>query len=42
MDETNFIKRVWEERVPGHMKIDRLKESWDEVVQDVKERLVHQ
>jgi len=32
MDETNFVKRVREERVPGQMKRGRLQKSWDEVV----------
>jgi len=39
MDETNLVKRVREERVPGHMKRKRLKKSWGEVVkEDMKKR----
>jgi len=37
MDEINVVKRVWEEKVPEHMK--RGRESWNEVVkEDMKER----
>jgi len=44
VDETNLVKRVREERVPGHMKRGRPKKSWDEVVKEdnYEERLVHQ
>jgi len=39
MDETNLIKRVKEEGVPGHIKRGRPKKSWDEVViKDMKKR----
>jgi len=38
MDETNLIKRVREERVPGHMKRERLKKSWNEVVKQYVKR----
>jgi len=34
MDETNLIKRVRKEIVPGHMKRGRPKKSWDEVVKE--------
>jgi len=34
MDETNLIKRVIEERVPGHKKRRKLKISWDEMVKE--------
>jgi len=34
MDETNLVRRVREERVPGHMKRGRPKKSWDEVVKE--------
>jgi len=39
MDETNLVKKVREERDPGHVKRGRPKKSWDEVVkEDIKKR----
>jgi len=39
MDETNSVKRVREERVPGLIKRGRPKKSWDEVVkEDMKKK----
>jgi len=38
MDETDLVKRVREERVPGHRKRGRPKKSWDEAVKDMKKR----
>jgi len=39
MDETNLVKRVMEERVPGHIKRGRPKKSWDVVMkEDMKKR----
>jgi len=32
MDETNLVRKVRTERVPGHVKKGRPKKSWDEVV----------
>jgi len=34
MDETNLVKRVREERIPGHIKRGRPKKSWNEVVKE--------
>jgi len=50
LDEINLIKKVREDRIPGHMKRGRPKTSWDEMVkEDMKKRgfceekrLVHQ
>jgi len=39
MDITNLVRRVREEKVPGHMKRGRPKKSWDELVkEDMKKR----
>jgi len=43
MDETNLVKRVREERVPGHINRGRPKKSWDEVVkEDMHQRCLRQ
>jgi len=41
MDKTSLVKRIREEKVPGHMKRIRPKKSWDEVVkEDIKKRVL--
>jgi len=37
-NETNLVKRVRKERVPGDMKRGRPKKSWDEVVKEDMKR----
>jgi len=36
MDETNLVKRVRKDKVPGHMKRGRPKNLWDERVRKEK------
>jgi len=44
MGETNLVKRVREERVPSHIKRERPKKSWDDVMKEDMKKFcfVHQ